>query len=48
MKEKILREIDRRVANAYELPKNHPEKQYWEGWDAALQAIYDVVEEIEN
>jgi hypothetical protein len=47
MKEKILREIDRRVANAYELPKRNPEKKYWMGWDDALQTIYELIEEMD-
>ena len=48
MKEKILREIDRRVANAYELPFWNSKKKYWQGWDDALQEIYELVEEIEE
>lgn len=46
-KEKILREIDKFVTNAYELPKNNPKKQYYEGWDDAVEAIYRMVEEMD-
>jgi len=45
LKDNILKMIDSRVTNAHEMPNDNPLKQYYEGYDAALQSIYEAIEQ---